>query len=197
MKLVHGASICGLALLGAGGLGCSASGSLSTSRGGSAKGQVYGVNADAPEARSGGTALDEIHIGSQACEGVDLAPVYEPLSVDDLRRFLEARKIPFEAVRARDDLHYVDLSRGGRVVRLRVATLGSQREAGRDLHEAMLEHGMGSWGVHRSNLAVLGPVSDVEDIVSFAVETQLACWGVLSIAGRDDNFVVAGGYSEL
>jgi hypothetical protein len=29
------------------------------------------------------------------------------------------------------------------------------------------------------------------------VKTKLACWGVLTMSARDDDFVVPGGYTEL
>ena len=81
-------------------------------------------------------------------------------------------------------------------MRLRVAILPDAPAAGRDLHEAILQHGTGSWGVHRGNLAVLAPIGDPDEIVSFAAKTKLACWGVLTLAGRDDSFVTPGGYFE-
>jgi hypothetical protein len=61
----------------------------------------------------------------------------------------------------------------------------------------MLQHGAGSWGVRRSNLAVLGPIGTMQDDLAFAGKTKLACWGVFSMAGRDDTFAVPGGYREL
>lgn len=197
MKLAYRAS---LGLLGVCSLlslaGCSSSASLST-RSGTANAHLYAVDPSSPEDRGSSKALDEVHLNDGACEGLDLKPVYGRLALDNLVRFLEGQGVQFEQVRARDDLHYLDLKRSGQTVRLRVATLKTPREAARDLHVAMLEHGNGSWGVHRANLAVLGPVSDVEDILDFAIETKLACWGVLTIAGRDDNFVIPGGYAEL
>lgn len=198
MKRAHLAVVGWLIALGTGAplAGCSTSASLSTSRA-SVDGNVYGVSAERPEKKTSGAGLGDVHLGKEVCRGLDQTPVYSGLRVDALTRFLEEQGFGFEKTAARADLHYVDVSRDGRVVRLRVATLETAREAGRDLHEAMLEHGQGSWGVHRGNLAVLGPVSEVDDILGFAIETKLACWGVLSIAGRDDNFVVPGGYTEL
>ena len=38
---------------------------------------------------------------------------------------------------------------------------------------------------------------DMDAILDFAIKTKLACWGVLSVSGRDDDFVEPGGYSEL
>ena len=86
---------------------------------------------------------------------------------------------------------------GDRPVRLRVAILNDAQAAGADLHKAILDHGSGSWGVHRSNLAVLGPIGNVDQIMELAGRTKLACWGVLTVAGRDAAFVIPGGYMEF
>jgi hypothetical protein len=79
-----------------------------------------------------------------------------------------------------------------------VATLASAKEAGDELHRAILQNGKGSWGVHRANLAILGPIGDVGDIVALSAKTKFACWGVLTIAkNKDDAYVVPGAYREL
>ncbi|MFC1643383.1 hypothetical protein ACFL5O_12005 [Myxococcota bacterium] len=82
-------------------------------------------------------------------------------------------------------------------VRLRVAILKNKDQASRELHEGILQHGLGSWGVHRSNLAVLGPVGATEDDLCLAAKLKLPCWGVFTLAGNDDTFVVPGAYLEL
>jgi len=111
--------------------------------------------------------------------------------------FLSAHGFQSQTVRARSDLLYVDVTNAAdHPVRMRVAILPNAPAAGRDLHEAILQHGTGSWGVHRGNLAVLAPIGDPDEIVSFAAKTKLACWGVLTLAGRDDTFVTPGGYFE-
>jgi hypothetical protein len=51
--------------------------------------------------------------------------------------------------------------------------------------------------VHRGNLAVLAPIGSMDQILEFAGRTKLACWGVLTVAARDDDFVVPGGYMEF
>ncbi len=81
-------------------------------------------------------------------------------------------------------------------VRLRVAILANASLAGEELR-AMLQHGQGSWGIHRSNLAVLGPIGSAEDDLAFAGKYKLACWGMFSMAGRDDTISVPGAYREL
>ena len=70
-------------------------------------------------------------------------------------------------------------------------------EAGRELAEAIAQHGPGSWGVHRSNIAVLGPLGDTDHDLAFAARVKLVCWGVFTIAGQDDTVVIPGGYREL
>jgi hypothetical protein len=134
------------------------------------------------------------------CDGIDVQPDYTNLDERSVVDFLKKRGFPVRTVRARSDLVYVELQLNpdrDEWVRLRVAILQSAPQAGAELHRAELEHGTDSWGVHRSNLAVLGPAGDVGDIVAFHARTKLACWGVLSIAGRDDDFAVPGGYREL
>ena len=112
--------------------------------------------------------------------------------------FLERQGYRTSVERARPDLVYVDVLSGDEgAVRLRVAILPDPQAAGQNLHRALLEHGAGAWGVHRSNLAVLAPVSSPRHAVTFAGRTKLACWGVLTIADRDDDFVLPGGYMEL
>lgn len=143
------------------------------------------------------TALGEVRLRGDACNGVDLRPDYRELQVAQLIEFLRGSGFELSETRARSDLSYLDLKTPNGPVRLRVATLDSSRAAGRDLHEAILQHGQGSWGVHRSNLAVLAPSANTEDMLAFALKSRLACWGVLTVAGRDDDFVVPGGYSEL
>lgn len=144
--------------------------------------------------------LPEMHLEPSVCQGVaEMKPEYTVLDESSLMRFLQSRGYELRRTRARSDLVYVDvLNSGGETpVRLRVAVLPSAQQAGRELHEAILEHGPGSWGVHRSNLAVLAPIGSPEQVVAFAAKTQLACWGVLTTAGRDDTFVIPGGYTEL
>src|SRR5262249_59615197 len=121
------------------------------------------------------------------------------LTEANLIEFLSRQQYDVRVERPRSDLVYLNVTGAGTEgpVRLRVAILKSSAEAGRELHEAILQHGPGSWGVHRSNLAVLAPIGDADEVVSFAVKTKLACWGVLTMAGLDDTFVVPGGYLEL
>jgi hypothetical protein len=172
-------------------VGCSTGGSLKMS-GGNASGAIE------PTGASHGDV--DVRFKSNVCEGVDTKPEYGNLDEKALLTFLKSQGIEATTERARNDLVYVDLSNVGTTekVRLRVAILKSPADAGNELHGAVLQHGEGSWGIRRANLAVLAPVAaSAEDAMAFAAKTKLACWGVFTIAGRDDTFVVGGAYAEL
>jgi len=152
--------------------------------------------------RGGGAAtsdLDAIRFKPGLCDADELRPDYGHLDEGSIVRFLERQHIDVRIERPRADLMYLNVGGAGteRPVRLRVAILASADEAGRELNEGILQHGPGSWGVRRSNLAVLGPVGAQGDDIAFAGVTKLACWGMFTIAGTDDTFVVPGGYTEL
>lgn len=149
------------------------------------------------EGESGATSLDDIRFKPSVCQGIDLTPAYADIGPGDLVAFLRANGSAVKLEQARSDLFFAVVQAGGLApVRLRVAVLDTPAKAGRDLHEAVLEHGPGAWGVHRSNLAVLAPIGDVDEVVTFATRSRLACWGELIMAGRDDDFVIPGGYRE-
>ena len=145
-------------------------------------------------------SLGEARLRPEVCSGVqENKPDQTRLDENALAAFLQRQGFQTSLIRARSDLVYLDVTNtgGDRPVRLRVAVLNDAQAAGADLHKAILEHGQGSWGVHRSNLAVLGPIGNVDQIVEFAGRSKLACWGVLTVAGRDDDFVIPGGYMEF
>lgn len=148
---------------------------------------------------SAGSDLADWQFKPGLCQGDNLDQDVGLLNENDFIGFLNKQGLDTRIERQREDLVYVNVTGAGlsSPVRLRVAILKSADEAGRDLHEAILQHGEGSWGVHRANLAVLGPIGDPTDDVAFAAKSKLACWGVFTIAGRDDSFVVPGGYFEL
>ena len=152
-----------------------------------------------PQGGPAGGDVDQLRFRPNLCEPEALKPDYAMLDQSSLVRFLEEQHIDVRIERPRADLIYLNLTNAGtqRPVRLRVAILKNADEAGRELHEAILQHGPGSWGVHRSNLAILGPVGDLSDDINFAATTRLACWGVFTIASTDDTFVVPGAYTEL
>ena len=147
----------------------------------------------------GGGSYHPTPLQPAVCSGIDLQPASTALDEMSLINFLKAQGVPTRIERARADLVYVEVQLNAQKwVRLRVAVLGSPMLAGRELHDAMLQHKEGSWGVHRSNLAVLGPVEKIDDTIAFAQKTKLACWGVLTIAASaDEAVVVPGGYREL
>jgi hypothetical protein len=155
--------------------------------------------AEGPDGGSPGSHPTELRFRPGICESMPRWPEYGRLTEQDAIRFLERQDLDVRNERPRADLVYLVVSGAGTAhpIRLRVAILTSAEKAGRELHEALLQHGEGSWGVHRSNLAILGPVASHTDSVTFAARSKLACWGVFTVAGRDDTFVVPGAYTEL
>jgi hypothetical protein len=132
------------------------------------------------------------------CAGSDLTPEFRLLGIHDLLAFFDGRGLRHSNLHLRSDLELVTITLPDiPVLPLRVAALASNRQAGRYLHEALLEHGEGAWGVYRGNVAVLGPVGTLADIISVSARTRLACWGTLLVAGGDDTFAVPGGYMGL
>jgi len=146
-----------------------------------------------------GSDFEGMRFRPNLCDPEELRPEYGKLDETSLIRFFEKQHLDARIERPRADLTYLVVGGAStdKPVWLRVATLANANEAAHELHQAMLQHGPGSWGVHRSNLAVLGPVSAPSDAIGFAGLTKLACWGVFTIAGTDDAFVVPGGYTEL
>jgi hypothetical protein len=152
--------------------------------------------------RSGGAPSSDIaslRFRAGLCDGETLQPESKLLNEEHIIGFLRKQGVDMQIERQRADLVYLNLLGVGTQspARLRVAILKGKNQAGRELHEGILQHGLGSWGVHRSNLAVLGPVGTIEDDLRFAAKLKLPCWGVFTMAGDDDTFVVPGGYLEL
>lgn len=190
-------SLLGCFLLGA--TACSVSGGaqLNSQPTGNISARVRDVDPDDLGKGNSSRGLDDTRFRREVCQDVDTRPDYSHLTAEHFLNQLKAAGLEFTVEKAREDLIYVDVKSSNGVSRFRVATLPSAPEAGRHLHEAILQHGPGSWGVHRSNLAVLGPVGDSEQVIDFAATTKLCCWGVLTVAGRDDTFVIPGGYLEI
>jgi len=142
--------------------------------------------------------LSSLRFRDGLCDAQTLIPERTTLTEDHIISFLQKQGIDVRVERQRADLVYLNIAGAGtkNPVRFRVAILKSREEAGRELHEGILQHGEGSWGVHRANLAVLGPLGSAEDDLRFAARLKLPCWGVFTIAGRDDTFVVPGAYIE-
>lgn len=143
--------------------------------------------------------LGAVRLRPDVCKGIDTKPAGHALDESDFIEFVKTQNIETKVVRARSDLVFVDATNVGTEtpVRFRVAILGTPGAAGHELHNALLQQGGGSWGLHRSNLAVLAPAASADDAVVIAGKLHLACWGTLMIAGHDDTFVVPGGYTEL
>jgi hypothetical protein len=137
------------------------------------------------------------------CDGYDLKPEHSVLSEASFVRFLQSQQFEVrveqqQVEEAARELHYVFVKIPGvpQTVPLRVAVLPSADDAGRSLYEAVLRRGTGAWGVHRANVAVLGPTGSTADDVALAALTKMACWGTFTMAGTDDAFVVPGAYAE-
>lgn len=132
------------------------------------------------------------------CQGIDVHAQTAKLTADDFSVFLEKQGTKASPLAARPDLYWYDFPNGeenGRV-RVRLAILPSSALAAKDLHDSVLDHGPGWWGVRRSNLALLMPKASLREALSFAVKHKLMCWGIFTYAGRDDAYVVPGPYSE-
>lgn len=146
----------------------------------------------------GAWTLGQVRLAPDVCSAVpENRPDESHLDEQALVGFLQRQGLQASVFRARADLVYVDVQEGSVTTRLRVAVLDDAHAARQDLHNAVLQHGQGSWGVRRSNVAVLAPIGDLDQILAFAGRTRLACWGVLTVAGLDDDFVIAGGYTEF
>lgn len=141
--------------------------------------------------------LAEFKFDPKACQGIDLHPVTQPLTYHDLTRWFAARGVNVQPKKARENLWWYEFSDDEGSVRLRLAVLDDTEAAAKDLHESLLSHGPGWWGVRRSNLAVLAPKAGLKDAVRFAAKYKLQCWGLFTYAGVDDAYVVGGAYTEF
>jgi hypothetical protein len=146
-------------------------------------------------------AFNAVKVAPSACEKVDTHPITSKLNQEDFSRFLEAQGVKLEPRKARDNLYWYDFPNGQEApknfVRLRLAVLEDVPHASADLHQSVLEHGPGWWGVRRSNLAILAPKASLHDALAFAVKYKLVCWGVFTYAGNDDAYVIPGPYAEM
>lgn len=145
--------------------------------------------------------FNAVKIAPSACEKVDTHSMTGKLNQEDFSRFLETQGLKIQARKARDNLYWYDFPNGGEApnnyLRLRLAVLADQPHASADMHQSVLEHGPGWWGVRRSNLAVLAPKTSLSEALAFAIKYKLVCWGVFTYAGLDDAYVVPGPYAEM
>jgi hypothetical protein len=153
----------------------------------------------APDGSDSAVVAGGVRLRASVCAGADLKADSRLLGAEAFTEFMRAQGFEVRETTARGDLVYADVVQAGmaHALRFRVAVLSDSGAAGRHLHQVLLQHGSGAWGVHRSNLAVLAPSGSLDDAVGFAARTKLACWGVLTVAGLDDTFVIPGGYTEL
>ena len=145
-------------------------------------------------------SLESFVIKDELCQGLDPHTETRPLAQDDLSRFLEKVGAPPVQVKARGNLYWFDFpgeDDDGEVVRLRLAVLNDAKEAADELHQALLQHGPGWWGLRRSNLSILAPKGGLSEAMAFAIRYKLPCWGMISVTGLDDVYVVPGPYMEL
>lgn len=145
--------------------------------------------------------FNAMKIAPSACEKVDTHSITGKLNQEDFSRFLEAQGLKIQPRKARDNLYWYDFPNGQEApknfVRLRLAVLEDTPHASADLHQSVLEHGPGWWGVRRSNLAVLAPKTSLSEALAFAMKYKLVCWGIFTYAGLDDAYVVPGPYAEM
>lgn len=148
--------------------------------------------------------LNGFVIKDDACKGIDTHAITQKLSQDDFARFLETQNIKLEPKKARENLYWFDVPTGEAkdgqpppFLRLRLAILEDKFGASKDLHESLLDHGPGWWGVRRGNLAILAPKTSLDEAVSFAIKYKLVCWGMMQYTGTEDVYGVPGPYTEL
>jgi hypothetical protein len=137
------------------------------------------------------------------CAQFDLHTDYRTLNETSIVEFLRNQQLGVRVERQAVDpkkpeliFVFVQAPGSGASVPLRVAILPGADDAGHELYEAMLQRGPGAWGIHRANIAVLGPTGADEEDLAFAARTKLACWGTFSQATLGDVVVVPGGYTE-
>lgn len=143
--------------------------------------------------------LGAFKFAPSVCQGIDVHAQTAALTAEDLVRFLDKQGVKITPVQARPDLYWFDVPNGQEnngKLRLRLAILPSPALAAKDLHDAVLDHGPGWWGVRRSNLALLMPKAGLGEAAAFALKYKLPCWGIFTYAGHDDAYVVPGPYSE-
>jgi hypothetical protein len=140
-------------------------------------------------------------VSPKACENVDTHPITARLNQEDFARYLDTQGLKLVPRKARDNLYWFDFPNGQdppkNFVRLRLAVLEDTPHASADLHQSLLEHGPGWWGVRRSNLAILAPKASLSDALAFALKYKLVCWGIFTYAGNDDAYVIPGPYAEM
>ena len=123
------------------------------------------------------------------CGRTELRPEYRTLDETSLVAFLRDNQLDARVERQpveanKPELVFVFVSGGGAAqpIPLRVAILRSADEAGRALYDALMQRGDGAWGVHRANLAVLGPTGQTADDLAFGELGGHFIWGARAAA---------------
>ena len=146
-------------------------------------------------------SLGGFKFSDTGCEGIDTHTITKRLAQSDFTRFMQAQGAPVKQVKARGNLYWYDFPgdkpKEGDVVRLRLAVLKDSAEAAHELHQALLEHGPGWWGLRRANLSVLAPRASDSEAAGFAIKHKLMCWGTFMKTGTDDVYVVPGPYMDM
>jgi hypothetical protein len=146
-------------------------------------------------------SVSSFRINPKVCEGFDMHVITQAIDQEDLTRFFGTQKLNLEPKKARSDLYWYEFPVGSApedgVVRLRLAILKNRSASAKDLHDSLLQHGPGWWGVRRGNLALLAPKASLSEALRFAIKTKLVCWGMFTYQGVDDVYVTTGGYSEF
>ncbi len=147
-------------------------------------------------------SVSNFKFAPRTCDGIDTRMALQDLDQEDLTRFFAARGLNLKPRKARGDLYWYEITSQEEgeeptVLRLRLAVLPDRYAAAKDLHDSLLQHGPGWWGVRRGNLALLAPKASLTNALRFAVKYKLQCWGAFTYAGVDDAYVVAGGYTEF
>ncbi len=146
-------------------------------------------------------ALNHFKIAPKTCEGFDLKMVTDKLDQQDLTRFFATQNVRTAERKARTDLYWYDFANGANnpetSLKLRLAILRDNNAAAKNLHDSLLQHGPGWWGVRRGNLALLAPKASLHQALEFAIKTKLVCWGEFTYAGYDDVYTTVGGYAEF
>jgi hypothetical protein len=144
-------------------------------------------------------SLGTFKIRPEVCQGIDTHPITQKISQDDFTRFLETQGAKVTPTKARGNLYWYDFpnQKENGFVRLRLAVSEDPSLSAKYLHDSLLEHGPGWWGLRRSNLAILAPKASLREGLAFAIKHKLVCWGMFTLVGNDDAYVVPGPYTEL
>src|SRR6266852_571667 len=88
-----------------------------------------------------GSDVGSMRFRAGVCDADELRPEYARLDETSITRFLERKRIDARIERPRADLMYVNIGGAGteKPIRLRVAILANADEAGRELHQGILQ----------------------------------------------------------